>query len=391
MTPGVVERALGRLASAGSGGRVLRVPPDRRQGPQPGPGAESDPRVTVVVPCYNYGHFLPRCVETVLQQPGVDPDVLIVEDASPDGSGLVADRLAGESDRVRVIHHSRNQGHIATYNDGLEQATGDYVALLSADDLLTPGCLSRATALMEAHPSVGFVYGHPLRFADTMPASSRTVATHWTVWSGPDWIAARFRQGRNCILSPEVVMRTSVQHRIGGYDPALPHTGDLEMWVRAAAVADVGFVGGADQALYREHSANMHRIEFDADQLSGMAIDLQQRARTFELIARTTLRDQPDAERMLTAARRAIAVEALTLSLRPFYWGTAERWPVDELAALALEVYPDARRLALWTALRLHRRIGPGRPRRDPVSISHELSLRARLSGRDWRWNRVGV
>ena len=349
--------------------------------------------MTVVVPCYNYGHFLPRCVQAILEQPGVESEVLIVDDASTDGSDLVADRIAAEqNERVRVIHHARNRGHIATYNDGLAEATGDYVVLLSADDLLTPGALARATALMEAHPSVGFVYGHPVRFGETVPASGRTEATHWTIWPGEDWITARFSRGRNCILSPEVVMRTRVQQLIGGYNPELPHTGDLEMWVRAARVAGVGFVGGADQAWYREHTANMHKTAFEAGELSGIAVDLRQRARTFELLAANVIDDREDAELLLTAARRAIAIEALRLSVRPFYWGIADRWPVDELAALALEVYPDARCLPLWAALSLHRRIGSrGRRRRDPVSIGHELGVRARLSAREWRWARVGI
>ena len=90
----------------------------------------------------------------------MDVDVLIVDDASPDDSAAVAYRLADEDPRVSVLVHPTNMGHIATYNDGLARAKGDYVVLLSADDAITPGSLARSTALMEAHPSVGFVYGY---------------------------------------------------------------------------------------------------------------------------------------------------------------------------------------------------------------------------------------
>ena len=66
--------------------------------------------------------------------------------------------------------HETNKRHIATYNEGLlEWADGDYCVLLSADDRLTPGALVRATALLDAHPTVGFVYGHPLTFQDGAP------------------------------------------------------------------------------------------------------------------------------------------------------------------------------------------------------------------------------
>ena len=71
------------------------------------------------------------------------------------------------------------------------------------------------------------------------------------------WLERRFRQAHDCIVSPEVVVRTSLQKRVGGYDPRLPHTGDIEMWMRLAANADVGYLRGVDQAYYRVHGQNM--------------------------------------------------------------------------------------------------------------------------------------
>ncbi len=118
------------------------------------------PTVTVVIPCYNYGHYLAEAVHCALDQNGVDVEVIIVDDASPDGSGQVAQRLADADPRVEAILHETNAGHIRTYNDGLAKARGDFVALVSADDLLTRDCLTRAAALMETHPRVGFVYGY---------------------------------------------------------------------------------------------------------------------------------------------------------------------------------------------------------------------------------------
>ena len=111
------------------------------------------PSVSVVIPCYQYGHFLPDCVRSVLDQEGVDVRVLIIDDASPDDSAEVALRLAADDQRVEARVHEVNQGHIATYNEGLlGWADGDYSVLISADDLMTPGSLARATAVMEADP-----------------------------------------------------------------------------------------------------------------------------------------------------------------------------------------------------------------------------------------------
>ncbi len=133
--------------------------------------------VSVVIPCYRYGHFLEQSVGSALtEQDGVDVKVLIIDDASPDDSAEAAHRLAKADSRVEVLVHERNKGHLATYNEGLlEWADGDYTVLLSADDRLTPGALVRAAALLDAHPNVGFVYGHPLRFRIGPAPASRAI------------------------------------------------------------------------------------------------------------------------------------------------------------------------------------------------------------------------
>src|SRR6476619_1973521 len=85
------------------------------------------PHVEVVVPCYNYGHYLPQCVESILRQAGVRTTVTIVDDASTDDSALVAERLASAHQGVRLIRNETNLGHIRTYNVGLREADSDYV------------------------------------------------------------------------------------------------------------------------------------------------------------------------------------------------------------------------------------------------------------------------
>ena len=127
--------------------------------------------VSVVIPCYKYGHFLEEAVASVLDdQPGVDVRALIIDDASPDDSAEMARKIAARDPRVEVIVHATNKGNIATYNEGLlEWADGDYCVLMSADDRLTPGALRRATDLLDAHPGVGFVYGHSLWVMDGAP------------------------------------------------------------------------------------------------------------------------------------------------------------------------------------------------------------------------------
>ena len=343
------------------------------------------PSVTVVIPCYRYGHHLPGAVASALAQPGVDVDVIVVDDASPDDSAVVAAALARSDPRVRLVAHERNQGHIATYNDGLDLADGEYVVLLSADDLLTPGSLERATALLEAHPAVGFAYGHPLEFVDEPPEAATRVRD-WTIWAGHDWLARRCRRGANCIFCPEVVMRRSVQQAVGPFNPALPHSGDLELWLRLATVADVGRVNGADQGYYRIHDQSMQRTIY-----AGVLRDLEERRAAFASVLLDGSVPMADGPALYASACRALAVAALDRVCWAYDSGATADEPIEEYIEFAGEVDPAIVTTARWRGVRHRRELGPERCRTG-------VAVRGRLVTRDlgdrirWRrWRRSGV
>jgi glycosyltransferase involved in cell wall biosynthesis len=375
------DMALRRLALRGYAKADLRWP---------GEPPARHPRVSVVIPCYNYGHYIPACAESALAQPGVEIDVLIIDDASPDGSAAAVKDAAERDSRVRAICHARNKGHIATYNEGLSQVTGDYVVLLSADDLLAPGSLQRATALMEANPSVGLTYGPVLDFAQNPPNQDRSEATSWTIWRGQDWLADRCRTGRNALRCPEAVMRRSVLDAVGRYAPSLPHAADFHMWLKAASIFDVGYVGGINQAYYRVHAANMHNILFDGSAPKGVITDLEQRHECFSDVLQNN--DQlPNGQALLERACRSLAREALILAIRCYEWGKADTWPVADLVSFAEQVYPPERLRSLWRALGLRRRVGPAHARRHPLFLPGEQAYKVTSHLSEWRWRYAGI
>jgi glycosyltransferase involved in cell wall biosynthesis len=328
------------------------------------------------VPCYNYGKYLPQLVNAVLDQPGVDVDILIVDDASLDGSGKVAERLAAMHPRVDVIRHTTNKGHIQTYNDGLEAVTGDYVVLLSADDLLPSGALTRAVALMEAHPNVGFVYGYARSFSGQPPVVDARVR-NWSLWTGIDWLGLSARRGRCFISSPEVVMRREALREVGGYDPRLPHSGDLDMWLRTAARWDVGRINGPTQALYRVHDANMHLTEY-----AGWLTDLVERRRTFNLLFDEHQPSRSDIARLRQPAIRALANEALRRAM----WAHRDLGDpslVRGYLDYAVDTDPTITRSAWWRVSRF----GLLRDVQLPAAGARRYASKAR-SHLQWRWER---
>ncbi|SFL40856.1 glycosyltransferase family 2 protein [Methylobacterium pseudosasicola] len=216
------------------------------------------PSIDVVVPCYKYAHYLEGCVQSILSQRDVTVRVLIVDDASPDDTPAVARRLAAADPRVTYLRNAENLGLIATANRGvMDWARADYVVLISADDLLAPGSLARATQLMDNDPSIAMAYGMALMLADgrTAPTSTDPREADCQVISGRAFLH-RICTAGNGVPTPCAVMRTSVQHRIGGYDPAFRHTSDLDTWMRAASVGSIGIIN-AVQGLYRWHASNM--------------------------------------------------------------------------------------------------------------------------------------
>lgn len=222
-------------------------------------------KVTVTIPSYNYERYLRESVQSAVDQEGVELDVVIVDNASTDDSLLIASEFADKYDCVRVVSHRDNLGIVSSFNRCLDEVRGDYAVMLCADDCLTPGSLRRSVEFMEQNPHVGLVYGPVVHFRsidDVDPQKLRRPGHSPITYPGAEWIDSRCRVGTNPIRAPEALVRTATRRRAGGYNPACPYTFDLNMWLRIAAIADVAFLPGPPQALYRLHGDNFSNGAF---------------------------------------------------------------------------------------------------------------------------------
>jgi glycosyltransferase involved in cell wall biosynthesis len=308
-------------------------------------------RVDVIIPCYKYAHYLPKCVESVLTQEGVDVRALVINDASPDDTRAVADALARSDGRVEVIHHAVNLGHIATYNEGIDWLRGEYYLLLSADDLLTPGALARAAGLMDRHPDVGFVFGRAIKTRDPQGDPRVPSASPLSkVLTGARFLEICCRTGGNVVPTPTLVVRTDLQKRLGGYRADLPHSGDLEMCMRLAAHAPVGVLA-ADQAYYRVHDKNMHKEIYP-----DVVHVLEQQREVYRTLFEECGGRVPGRDRLRRLADGALGRYAAYAACKAFDRG-------DEAACAGLmeyarSRYPSVRRDSLWLRLSVKRLMG---------------------------------
>lgn len=95
------------------------------------------PKVSIIVPVYNAQKTLQRCIESILNQDYTDFELLLINDGSKDDSGKICDEYASEDERVRVIH-KENSGVSDSRNLALDEARGEYLQFLDADDWITP-------------------------------------------------------------------------------------------------------------------------------------------------------------------------------------------------------------------------------------------------------------
>ena len=270
--------------------------------------------------------------------------------------------LAAADTRVEFRRHDSNRGHIATYNEGLEWVSGDYTLLLSADDLLTPGALDRATALLDAHRNLGFVYGRVITFhSDDGPSlpQCRSGRDGWSIVPGQDWLQSICAEGDNFVVSPEIVVRTELLRKLGGYRADLPHTADMELWMRLAAHSAVGFLE-SEQAYYRLHGTNMsehYNARHEKQYRRPKRVDYMQRKAAYDALFEGQGDHLAEKEQLRRLATKGLAWNAFWTGHKAFERGDAA--DCDEQLGIAQSFLPEIVDSREWARLGWKRRMGP--------------------------------
>ncbi len=91
--------------------------------------------ISVIVPVYNTGKYLSKCIDSILEQTYTDLEIILVDDGSPDNAGQICDEYAGKDSRIIVIHKA-NGGVSSARNAALDIAKGDYIGFVDSDDYI---------------------------------------------------------------------------------------------------------------------------------------------------------------------------------------------------------------------------------------------------------------
>lgn len=110
-------------------------------------------KLSIIVPVYNIRRYLQRCIESILQQTYTDYELILVNDGSPDGCGIVCDRFAKECDKVKVIH-KKNGGLSSARNAGIAAAKGEYITFVDGDDTIASGTYYYNMRILLSNPDI---------------------------------------------------------------------------------------------------------------------------------------------------------------------------------------------------------------------------------------------
>jgi glycosyltransferase involved in cell wall biosynthesis len=183
------------------------------------------PRFSIVTPVYNPpAKALKACIKSVRKQNFDDWEWCIVNDCSTQPHvRKILNRLAAKDSRIRVAHRTTNGGIVAASQDGLDMATGEFVALLDHDDVIAKRALKRVDEELKSDDTIDYVYTDE----DKIDSKGR----HYDVFRKPDFDPVRLR-GQNycCHFS---VFRNSLLDEIGGFREGFDGSQDFDLILRA--------------------------------------------------------------------------------------------------------------------------------------------------------------
>jgi putative flippase GtrA len=204
--------------------------------------AAEGPLVTIGIPAFRSAVFIEQAVRSALAQTYVNLEVLVIDDASDDGT---LDVLSGLGDpRLRILRNAENLGAVGNWNRVLAEARGEFVKVLHSDDFIEPEAIARQVAPMLAEPGVVLVSSRR-RIVDRAGSSVTVRGARWTTGrrDGRATVREMARAGRNMIGEPTAtLLRADALAKAGGFDAAYGYCVDLDLWARLLSVGDLYFI-----------------------------------------------------------------------------------------------------------------------------------------------------
>jgi glycosyltransferase involved in cell wall biosynthesis len=215
-----------------------------------------DPLVTILIVTYNHEKFIGECLEGALKQTYRNLEILVLDDASTDGTRQVIEQY--RDPRIRYVRRPHNFGLVKNYNEGLGTVHGEFIWTMGGDDVLVD---SEAVAAVVGEfgndPDLGYIFHRP--------ASNVESVAEFLDW-GPEPKAMAGREialilcEQNRICGPATVVRSDLLRRFGVYPEPFACLGDLYAWFRVALECRKVVYRPERRLFYRQHDSNLSAL-----------------------------------------------------------------------------------------------------------------------------------
>lgn len=212
------------------------------------------PLVSVIVPCYNHGRYLPQRLQSLADQRYPHLEFILLDDASPDNSLSLLKKWAQGRPQARVVANTENSGSpFVQWNRGAALARGRYLWIAESDDYAHPQLVEKLVAKMEAHPHAGLAYAQSMlvdeqgRELHSYEENLRFIyqSDTWQkdfVVAGPD-ACRRWLFFHNPIPNASgLLIRTRAFREVGGADEQMRLNGDWHLYARILLRYNLTFV-----------------------------------------------------------------------------------------------------------------------------------------------------
>jgi glycosyltransferase involved in cell wall biosynthesis len=304
--------------------------------------SQSAPKVSVCIPSYNGVPYLSETIDSVLSQLYEDFELVVSDDASDDDTPEVCERY--NDSRLRYERSGVRVGLAGNWNRCIALARGEYVTLLCQDDLLLPGYLRRAVAILDDHPDVGLLHcavqlfdeaGIPLNLAPAYEDEKCVVQCEADRVDRDELELRQLLVFGNVIYAPGVMVRHCVYETVGRFCERLDWCPDWHMWIRIALRWPIAYLA-QPLALFRwhPHSATAACLA------SGRHVCDEHWAveDVFQLIRET----RPDLSHLKAAAMHANVDRAC--SVAEMLWQRGDMTAARAGLQNAVRIYPEMRR-----------------------------------------------
>ena len=224
------------------------------------------PLVSIIVPCYNYGHLLSETLNNILEQSYSHWECIIVDDGSTDNTSSVAKEYVNSNKQFSYVFQ-KNAGLSAARNTGLQNSKGSFIQLLDADDFIESNKLLSQINVFIEHPNSDIVYSEVRYFSSEQKTLRRfsmsEIDKPWMpkVDSSNQQLLMRTLIDLNICVVNAPLIRKSVFDKIGLFNTKLIAVEDWEFWCRCA-FQNVNFRFDnslGSQALVRFHEGSMSK------------------------------------------------------------------------------------------------------------------------------------